>query len=225
MHRMRWGKERTWRRPREGTSMALGMLAAGSSPRWKRTWAKGQGREEMVKMRPSEYVNVTSGIDGSNTRHGHLESIQMLLDSISQGNGGSTLIYSFNKHLMRAYKTWHTQTGTRCTPGRVFLPWAGCYGHQTQTVCWIHLILLDRSPTNNFIMRVSHFSDHETKQHHHKDTNIGLCTLARCFFRSGQSRLKWAGLSPSCGDLLEGRRYLQCGDVWRAPFCMCHILK
>lgn len=147
---MRWGKERTWRRPREGATMALGMLEAGSSPRCKRTWAKGQGQEEMVKIRPSEYVNVTSEIDNSNTRHGHLESTQMLLDFISQGNGGSTLIYSFNKHLMRAYKMWHTQTGTRCTPGRVFLPWPGCYGHQTQTVCWIHLILLDRSPHKQF---------------------------------------------------------------------------
>lgn len=150
MPRMRWGKERTWRRPREGATMALGMLEAGSSPRCKRTWAKGQGQEEMVKMRPSEYVNVTSEIDNSNTRHEHLESTQMLLDFISQGNGGSTLIYSFNKHLMRAYKMWHTQTGTRCTPGRVFLPWPGCYGHQTQTVCWIHLILLDRSPHKQF---------------------------------------------------------------------------
>lgn len=44
-------------------------------------------------------------------------------------------------------------------------------------------------------MRVSSFSDHKAKQHHHKDTNFGLCTLARCAFPSGQSQHVLSGLS------------------------------
>lgn len=67
-------------------------------------------------------------------------------------------------------------------------------GTRTRTVIWIRLTLLDRSPSNSFSMCVCHFSDHKAKHHHHKDTNIGLCTLASCVFYSGQHLHVFSGL-------------------------------
>lgn len=128
---------------------------------------------------------MTSGNDSFNTGHRDLESIQMLWDVISHSDGGSTLIYSFYKHLMSAYNMWHTQTGTRCTVGWVFLPWPACSGHQNSDCYLDPPNIIGQIPSNSFSTCVCHFSDQKTKHHHHKDTNVRLCTLAsRVFYSS-----------------------------------------
>lgn len=79
-------------------------------------------------------------------------------------------------------------------------------GTRAQTVSWIHLTLLDRSPSNSFSMCVCHFSDHKAGHHHHKDTDIGLCTLARCVLYTGQYLQVFSGLGFHHPVRLVGRQ-------------------
>lgn len=121
---MRLNKEWAGIRSGEGGHYSPSRLEVVSSHRLKRRpGLKYKERKGWRRQRPTECVSLPSG-------NGDLESTQMLLDFISQGDGGSALIYSFNKRLMSAYNMWHTQTGTRCTPGRVFLHRFACSGHQ-----------------------------------------------------------------------------------------------